>query len=82
MNNNYFVIRYKDFAKCIHKDEYFNSYLREGSLFLLYNDTEYHNPCDVLVSKTDEDMINLRHLQRNLRLWQKTLAYEVTNELN
>ena len=82
MNNNYFVVRYKDFAKCLHKDEYATSYLREGSLFLLYNDTEHHNPCDVLVSKTDEDMINLRHIQRNIRMWQKTLAYEVTNELN
>ena len=82
MNNNYFVVRYKDFAKCIHKDEYFNSFLQHGCLFILYKDTKYHNPCDVLGSVKDEDMTELRHIQRNLRMWQKTLAYEVTNELN
>ena len=80
MNNDFFVIRYKDFAKCLHKDEYATSYLRDGSLFLLYNDTECHNSCDVLISRTDEDMINLRHIQRNIRMWQKTLAREVADE--
>ena len=39
MSNDYFVVRYKDFAKCLHKDEYATFYLREGSLFVLYNAT-------------------------------------------
>lgn len=82
MSNDYFVVRYKGFAKCLHKDEYLNSFLREGSLYIVYKDTEYRTPCDILNSVTTDDMTELRHIQRNIRMWQKTLAYEVTNELN
>ena len=82
MSTDYFVLRYKGFVKCLHKDEYLNSYLRDGSLFIFYKDTDFHNPCDVLNSVTTDDMTELRHIQRNIRVWQKTLASEVTNELN
>lgn len=79
MSEDYFVLRYKGFFKCLHKDEYLNSYLREGSLFIFYKDTDFHNPCDILNSVTTDDMTELRHIQRNIRMWQKTLAYEVNN---
>lgn len=82
MSTDYFVLRYKGFSKCLHKDEYLKSYLREGSLFIFYKDTEYHNTCDVLNSFCVDDMNELRHIQRNIRMWQKTLTYETNHEYN
>ena len=52
----------------------------------LYNNLDrrkiYNSIKKSIILKKDEDMNELRHLQRNIRMWQKTLAYEVTNELN